>query len=301
MKFKKILSIAFAVIAVLGVVLAFTGRIIAIDHPSDYREKQEEIKVPEEIYDVWVGNGKIYVCYRVASCVNVYDLEGNFLWAVSAPYIKTASFLLTETELIIYNAEAFVYNVENGSFIEVKPATEITFPELPELPMEPEEIPPQPGDIVVDWYTVSVLNESGQPETVIALPTWYWIFNFYVGFIISAIGSLGLSAISLVEKTKAWLAIRSTGEITHPQAKKYIAYISVTTVVQFVYALINIFVGVALPVFLLTAHFAIGGVIMYNLIENLSCTEYEAKLFDFLKAIAAASFIVMFLSLSFCF
>ena len=52
MKFKKILSIAFAVIAVLGVVLAFTGRIIAIDHPSDYREKQEEIKVPEKVFPV---------------------------------------------------------------------------------------------------------------------------------------------------------------------------------------------------------------------------------------------------------
>ena len=63
----------------------------------------------------------------------------------------------------------------------------------------------------------------------------------------------------------------------------------------------NIILCSTTVVALLSAHFVIGGVIMYNLIENLSCTEYEKRMFDLLKAVAIASYTLLFLTLSFCF
>ncbi|MBR2461275.1 MAG: hypothetical protein IKB34_08630 [Clostridia bacterium] len=300
MKIKKSLYIIFTVIAISGIVLAFVGRALCVDHPKDYRAVQEEITVPEEISDVWVSEERIYVCYRVASCVNVYDKSGNFLWAVSAPFMRTASFMLMDEKLIIYNAEAFVYNVTNGEFIEVTPTKEIKFPDVDDTSSENKEETPRPGDVVFDWYTVSILDSNSTPNTIYSTPKWYWIFNFYLGFTVSAIGSLGISSVSLFEKTKAWLNIRGNGKITHREAKKYLLYIRVTSAIQLLCAIVNIFIGSTIAVTILTVHFVVAGVIMYNLIENLSCTEYEYRLMDFWKAVGIATFILAFLTLSFC-
>lgn len=297
---KKTLRIILISIFILGFVLAFTGRILCIDSPKSYREVQDEIRKPEEISDVWVGADKIYLCFRMGTCVNVYDREGNFLWAVSSPYMKNARFLLTETELIIFGKEAFVYNVENGSFKEVRDTDgldeALTPPEG-----EGEELPPQAGDLIFKWYSVSELQEDGSLKAIISRPAWYWIFNLYMDLVISALAAMGVGVITLTEKAKAWAEVKGNGTITHPEAKSYRLAILITVAVNGIAAVLNIFLCSTTVVALLSAHFVIGGVIMYNLIENLSCTEYEKRMFDLLKAVALASYTLLFLTLSFCF
>lgn len=297
---KKTLRIILISIFILGFVLAFTGRILCIDSPKSYREKQDEIKKPEEISDVWVGADKIYLCYRMGTCVNVYDRDGEFLWAVSAPYMKNARFLLTETELIIFGKEAFVYDVENGGFKEVRDtdglADALTPPEG-----GGEELPPQAGDLIFNWYSVSELQADGSLKTLIDRPDWYWIFNFYMDLVISALAAMGVGIITLTEKAKAWAEVKESGTLTHPEAKSYRLAILITVGVNAAATILNIFLCSTTVVALLSTHFVIGGVIMYNLIENLSCTEYEKRMFDLLKAVALASYTLLFLTLSFCF
>ena len=297
---KKTLRIILVSIFILGFVLAFTGRILCIDSPKNYREKQDEIKKPEDISDVWVGADKIYLCFRMGTCVNVYDREGNFLWAVSAPYMKNARFLLNETELIIFGSEAFVYSVENGSFIAVRDADGLA-EELEPPEGDVEEMPPQVGDLIFNWYSVSELQADGSAKTIIDRPDWYWIFNFYMDLVMSALAAMGVGVITLSDKAKAWVAIKDNGTLTHPEAKSYRMAILVTVGVNAVATIANIFLCSSTVVALLSAHFVVGGVIMYNLIENLSCTEYEKRMFDLLKAVAIASYTLLFLTLSFCF
>ncbi len=297
---KKLLRVILVSIFILGFVLAFTGRILCIDSPKSYREKQEEIKKPEDISDVWVGADKIYLCFRMGTCVNVYDREGNFLWAVSAPYMKNARFLLTETELIIFGKEAFVYDVENGGFKEVRNtdglADALTPPEG-----DLEEQPPQAGDLIFNWYSVSELQEDGSAKTIIDRPDWYWIFNFYMDLVMSSLAAMGVGIITLTEKAKAWAEVKGSATIIHPEAKSYRLAILITVSVNLIATVLNIFLCSTTVVALLSAHFVIGGIIMYNLIENLSCTEYEKRMFDLLKAVAIASYTLLFLTLSFCF
>ena len=297
---KKTLRIILIAIFILGFVLAFTGRIRSIDSPKSYREKQDEIKKPEEISDVWASTDKIYLCYRMGTCVNVYDRDGSFLWAVSAPYMKNARFLLTDSELIIFGKEAFVYDVENGYFKEVRKADGLDDALTPPEGTE-EELHPQAGDLIFNWYSVSELQEDGSTKTIIDRPDWYWIFNFYLDLVMSSLAAMGVGIITLTEKSKAWSEVKDSGSITHPEAKSYRLAILITVVVNAAATILNIFLCSTTVVALLSAHFVIGGVIMYNLIENLSCTEYEKRMFDLLKAVALASYTLLFLTLSFCF
>lgn len=297
---KKTLRIILISIFILGFVLAFTGRILCIDSPKSYREKQDEIRKPEEISDVWVGADKIYLCYRMGTCVNVYDRDGDFLWAVSAPYMKNARFLLTETELIIFGKEAFVYDVENGGFKEVRDTDGLTDALTPPEGGG-EELPPQAGDLIFNWYSVSELQADGSLKSLIDRPDWYWIFNFYMDLVISALAAMGVGIITLTEKAKAWAEVKESGTLTHPEAKSYRLAILITVGVNAAATILNIFLCSTTVVALLSAHFVVGGVIMYNLIENLSCTEYEKRMFDLLKAVALASYTLLFLTLSFCF
>jgi len=296
---KKILRIILVSFFISGFVLAFTGRILCIDSPKSYRELQEEIKKPEEISDVWVSADRIYLCYRMGTYVNVYSRDGSFLWAVSAPYMKNARFLLTETELIIFSKEAFVYDVKNGAFKEVRNTDGLNEALTP--PEGGEELPPQAGDLIFDWYKVSELQSDGSLKQIITRPTWYCIFNIYLDFMLSAVAAFALGIISISEKAKAWLGIRKSGTVTHTEAKSYRLAILITVALQSLATIVNIFLGSTALIAIFSAHFVIGGIIMYNLIENLSCTEYERKMFDLLKTVALASYILLFLTLSFCF
>lgn len=296
---KKILRLTLISIFLLGFALAVTGRVMSINSPDNYREIQDEIKTPEEFFDVWVGAERIYLCFRVGSYVNVYDRDGNFLWAVSAPYMDNAQFLLTETELIIFDSEAFVYNVENGEFITVRYATGLSSTVPPSKDDNDSEAT-QPGDLIFEPYEISEITEDGSTKAVISRPWWHRIFNLYIDLLISAISAIILGILSLSEKIKAWSEVRDSSTITHPEAKNYRLAILITIVVNLIATVINIFVVSTIIIVFLTAHFIIGGVIMYNLIANLSCTEYEKRMFDMLKAIGIASFTLLFFTLSFC-
>ena len=297
---KKTLRIILISIFLLGFVLAFTGRALSYHSPENYREIQAEIFTPEEITDVWLSEGNIYLCHRFGSYVNVYDREGNFKWAVSAPYMKNAQFLLTETELIIFGKEAFVYDVNNGKFIEVRKTDGLDEAlNTPDEDTEPQ--PPKAGDLTFSWYKISVLQEDGSLNAIITRPAWHAIFNFYLDLLLSSLAAITAALILYVEKIKAWLNVRGTEAITHEKAANYRVFIITVSIVQTLVAIANIFIGSSTLVGIMTAHFIVAGVITYNLIENLSPTDYERKMFDFLKATAVATYALLFLSLSFCF
>ena len=297
---KKTLRIILISVFILGFVLAFIGRFLSYHSPENYRERQDEIFTPEQITDVWLSEDNIYLCHRFGSYANVYDRDGNFKWAVSAPYMKNAQFLLTDTELIIFGKEAFVYDVNNGKFIEVRKTDGLD--EALNTPTEgTEPQPPKAGDLSFSWYKISELQEDGSKVAIITRPAWHIIFNFYLDLLLSAIAAITAALIVYAEKIKAWLTVRGTDVITHEKAANYRVFIITVSVVQTLTAIANIFIGSTTLVGIMTAHFLIAGVITYNLIENLSPTEYERKMFDFLKATGIATYNLLFLSLSFCF
>ena len=118
---EKVLFIIFVSLFFLGIAVGLTGRVICIRSNEDYDVIQPELFAPDAIAEVLYDEElhQLYVCYNDASYVNVYSEQGEFLWAVSTPYLKNVYFEIREDKLYVYNSEAYVYSLSDGVFITV--------------------------------------------------------------------------------------------------------------------------------------------------------------------------------------
>ena len=119
---KKVIPFIYLLCVCLfisGITVGLFGRLICVRNNENYEVLQKEFKGPDVIAKVFQHNisKQIYVCYNDASYVNVYNSDGDFIWAVSTPYLRNCDFILTNDTLIISGTESYVYNCHNGEFI----------------------------------------------------------------------------------------------------------------------------------------------------------------------------------------
>ncbi len=121
----KISVIVFLVLFFVGIIYSLLCVKIQIHDNYYYDTIQPEIDTFCVIDTVKINTEKhlLYVCYDRATCVNVYDFNGNFKWAVSLPHYENSRgvtyFYLDGNKLIIdRNADAYIYNATSGEFIE---------------------------------------------------------------------------------------------------------------------------------------------------------------------------------------
>ena len=110
---KKTITIVYLICAcifIVGIIVGLFGRIICFHDNDNYEVLQEEFKGPDVIAEVFQHDvsKQIYVCYNDASYVNVYNLDGKFLWAISTPYLRNCNFVLTEDTLIISGKVSYI-------------------------------------------------------------------------------------------------------------------------------------------------------------------------------------------------
>ena len=73
---------------------------------NTFREVQPESFIRSPIDQVIVSSEQLYVCYDDSELVNVYDMNGVFLWCIDAPSMRNCHFEILDGMLVVYNYRA---------------------------------------------------------------------------------------------------------------------------------------------------------------------------------------------------
>lgn len=203
-----------------GITIGLVGRVLCIRDTYNYQELQPELFAPDEIKTtIWdEDSNKLYVCYNDASYVNVYSGEGEFLWAVSTPYLRNTDFAIVSEQLVIYGSDvAYVYDAENGTFI-TKTDTE----SLDIEDWENEEVKDlEPNTFYFQTYEVIKTDENGVPSVFISRPWWYWIFNFGLCMTFSFINAAVLGICLFIQSHQRYSAARAKLEAKNKKTEMH--------------------------------------------------------------------------------
>jgi len=297
---KPILKIICVCIFAGGILLAIFGRAMCVRDTQDYQQLQPELFAPDEIAEVLYHEEleQLYVCYNDASYVNVYTSGGEFLWAVSTPYLRNAYFSLTKEELIIYNDQAYIYNSRDGSYIGVQSADSLDLDYDWQDEVTDNYVA---GEYYFDTYQVYQGQSDGTLNTIVSRPAWYIIFHFVTGWIIACVGAVGFCILTVFEKTHGYRAVRKTIKLQDKTLRGIQRYYQITVAIQLGYTVVNIigafFTGIfILGIFLLAIHFIISSIVLENRLDRFHLTKDENKVFEFWNAMKWASFLAAFLS-----
>jgi|GEM_PF-855054 len=299
-KIIKTLFIIFITMFVSGILVGLIGRALCIRNNSDYQTLLPEIYVIEEIATVLQDDdGDIYVCYNDASCVNVYDQEGNFMWAVSVPYLRNSYFDLNEKELIVYNDnDAYIYNIKNRAFVNKESSDDLNLSfDYENTGVSLDEI--ETGDVFFDTYNVYKMGADGSPKTLIKRPEWYYIFHFQYDWLFSFIGAFSAGILLMITKAEAYHKIRQTDKIIieNGKVRRLLKYIKIMVAINIVYLVLNfagglIFGGIlCIGIVPVALHFIIGNIIVLNMKDK-----HNNEALEFWSNCNWASFICAFLS-----
>lgn len=310
-KMKKGLNVVFVLMFILGVGMCLISGFLTIDDNADYKRLQPELRTPELI-DCVLGNSKtgmIYVCYTNGSAVNVYDeTTGEFLWAVSTPYLRHSYFDLDTDRLYIYGAgEAYLYDSKTGAFLEKgeSDAYSLSFDPQEDTSVQGE---PVPGKVYYDRNEVYKINPDGSRKTIVAGEWWYLFFNVFMWWLVGFLGGLGKGALLLLDKIRPGIRLKkaaktdSSGEyaLSDRVAVFAVRFYRAESVGHILTAacfllLINTVPQVTLLLFPDMLVFIIFGIIFSNLLEKRALSDYEKRIVTMWTAInwGAAVFAIL--------
>ncbi len=311
MSFKKrIVFTTLIAVFVLGIITGLIGRGMCVRNNRNYQVLQPELFAPDVISTVLYSENlqQLYVCYNDASYVNVYSINGNFLWAVSTPYLRNAYFELSADQLIIYNGDsAYFYSSSNGSFVKKEDADkyDLSYDWEQEYTSQFEA-----GTIVFDTYQVYKCEEDGSLTTIVSRPWWYWIFNYGVCLCFSFIGAIGIGIMIFLDSRRDYHNAKNDLKekkdnkplVLNRKAKIILNYFRVATIIHLLYAVLDVLGGIWLDGVLcigllpLGIHFIISNAVLWNLLDDMKMSDRESKIIDYWKICEIGSFIIAFLS-----
>lgn len=301
-----ILRALFKILITGSILIDLSGRAVCIRDTQNYDELQPELSAPDVIHSVLYDEAlkQLYVCYNDASYVNVYTETGEFLWAVSTPYLRNAYFELRDGKLIIYSEDAYIYDSSDGEFIKRVSAGELELEYSFEASSTDEF---SEGEFYFDSYQVYRANSAGELETVVSRPWWYWFFNLGVCVSAAFLGLIGYFLSFLPEKIGAFRKLKGFKPANSRQSFIF-NYFRITSAVHIVYAIINIISAIpggVLPIGVfcigilpLGLHFIISGSILLNKLDSVSASKEERAALELWKSIELVTFIGAFFSVA---
>lgn len=223
-------------------------------------------------------NKLLYICYDDASCVNVYNFNGEFLWSVSVPCDENSRgvtyFYIDNGRLIIDRDEdIYVYNALTGEFIEktyieklgiddwrdtydqyhaddLKKSTEVGF--------------------VFDFYNVYKIDDNGNlTERIIEKPDWYILTNDIWGVLIASVGAIGLFVIIVLGTFKKLGKIPADNKKIGKNSKNIAIFLKVLFILLLLYSVLSIVITVFSHSFLSV------GVLPSSMISVISLIVYD--------------------------
>ncbi len=298
----NIVGILCLVLFIGGIGLGLVGRSLCVRNTQNYQDLQPELFAPEEIATVLhhKETKQIYVCYNDASYVNVYSQSGQFLWAVSTPYLRNVYFELDEDKLIIYNDEAYIYSALDGSFVDC-----VNVDALDYLDYDWEDNPVtdefQAGELYYDTYQVYTGQADGTLKTIVTRPWWYWIFHFGVDWCIAFSGAVIFGISMFLETRKEWNSVKKGLLIKDKEVAFILKYYRITSIVQGVYLFANVLVGffggfLILGIIPLVLHFILSSAILGNRLRKYVLTSHETTAFEYWNLMRIITIVIAFFS-----
>ena len=309
---RKILQVIFKAIFCLSIAV---GVISAFSYPHDneaYEQLQPETFTHEPIDSVYIKEDlqQIYVCYNAASYVNVYTVDGKFLWAISTPELgNNTYFEILNENLVVYDVEtAYLYNAQSGAFVSKQNAEELELAYYFDYGDEsrPE---PAPGDFCFDAHQVYKIEADGSETVLVKRPFWHNLVDptFCIPMALLAAFGIGILIFSKVLEeylfVKRKYAVDGQGVVVgHARARFFQKYFRVASIVYLAFAILDVLFGVFLEGILtigilpLALHLIVSNVVFANMAERIPLTEDEEKIMNFWHAAQFASFIIAFFS-----
>ena len=311
-KITKVLDVIFSVLFVLCIGMGLFSSFLYTDNNADYKKIQPELRTAEPI-DCVMGDRKsdlIYVCYTEGSAVNVYDkMSGEFLWAVSVPYLRHTYFDLDADRLFIYGAnEAYLYDRKTGAFLEKgeSDAYGLSF-DLEDTTIQGE---PVPGEVYYDAHDVFKVNPDGSRSMIVCAPWWADFFNVFIWWLVGFSAGLCKGALMLLDKVRQGVKAKKAAqgdfsgvcELTDKAAVFMVYFYRVESVVNILLGVSFVLLTASVPkvtlllvpaaiVFILTQ------IILVNLLDRRILTDYEKKTVSRWRAVNCGTFIAAFLTL----
>ena len=267
-KFSVIVFLSFFFVGIIYSLLCVKLQI----HDNDYYDKiQPEINTLCEIDTVKINteNQLLYVCYDRATCVNVYDFNGNFKWAVSLPYYENSRgptyFYLDDNRLIIdRNADAYIYNAINGEFIEKTYIEKLG---------------------IVDWrdtydtyhiedfekantigFSFDYYNVFNSEQYIVRKPTYYILANDAWGILFAFIGATGIFLICAFSVIKKFKKSPFNKNNIGKKAKILSVYFKIFSALSLFYTIFNVFLSLLLEISLSLGIMPLAAFLIFSLV-----------------------------------
>ncbi|MGN1195825.1 MAG: hypothetical protein ACI4SB_10100 [Acutalibacteraceae bacterium] len=313
-KLTKVLNVLFTAMFITGVVMCLVSSSLYTDNNADYTVLQPELQTPDPIDCVLVDSksGMIYVCYSESSAVNVYDGEsGEFLWAVSVPYLRHSYFDLDADRLYIYGAnEAYLYDSKTGAFLEKgeSDAYGLSFDLEEDTAIQGD---PVPGEVYYDIYNVYKVNPDGSRQMIACAPWWVDCFNIFIWWLVGFSGGLGKGALILLDKVRQGARAKRAAqadfsgecELIDKVAAFTVHFYRSESVVNILLAVIFVLFTSSVPkvtllLFPVTIVFIIAQIVLVNLLDRRKLSAYEKQTVSMWNAINWGTYIAAFLTLA---
>lgn len=310
----KALVIICIILFFTGIAYSFFCNYAFITNDNEnYKDLLPEINTADTIDTVKADseNSIIYVFYDEAGCINTYDFNGRFLWAISVPLIKDRDmcyFYLQDNRIIIDDrGTAFVYDSKNGEFISKGFSQDMgLFPErdrYDEYHKEDEAKAKELG-IIFDYYNVSIKDGAGKQISIVSKPFYILLLNDSFGFIISFISGLALAVIAYISRLRYLMKIKVNESEIRIIVKTYRYIILVIAAIYLLLAVsmlvFEIFglTSIAVSIFPCTASFIL--LLLINSAVKLKMNESEIKITGTALHYCVLSFVVVLVSAFAC-
>ena len=199
----RALVLIFSVLFILGIACSFVcHEAFVVNDNDEYTKIIPEVKTSDTIDTVKINTetDRIYVFYEEACAVNTYDLNGNFLWAVSTPNRRDRGmpyFYADDEKLVLdYINDCYFYNAIDGSYIKILPVDEAGYLDEREHWQELHDEDVKTANALgygFDLYNVYKIDKDKSPKSyIVKKPFFIFLVNDKTGWLIAAIGAAGI-------------------------------------------------------------------------------------------------------------
>lgn len=250
------LMVVFFILCFLGIMQMLITANLITDNNQNYEKKQNEIKTFNTISYVIPDseNRLLYVCYNEATCVNVYDYEGNFQWAVSVPSNPKTNdviiFYIEEGKLTIKTTfYDYVYDSVTGQFIEKNDAKNYTIPETEYIDGFFSQEQDYDNNVRsqgfgYDGFDVFKTAPDGDAEYyIVNMPEWYFLIAPEFGLLIVILCGIALVGLTVLSMYLSYKNLPLNMDEVGLQAKIMTWILRIVFAIICAYGLINAVMG----------------------------------------------------------
>lgn len=285
------------IITIICFVMFFAGILYSGICGKSYFHNNEyyDLKLPEintycpiDTVKTDAENEIMCVCYDEATCVNAYDFDGDFLWAISIPrdeYSRGVTYFYLDNDRLIIerDADVYIYNAFSGDFIEKTYIEKLGIQSWRDTyDIYHSDDLKKVNDLGINFncYNVFKTDENGNlTDYIVKKPDWYILTNDNWGFGISLIGAIGIFLISVFGALKGLKKIPVNEKKVGKPARTTSGYLKILFSFLVAFSIVDIFLAlfnianIAIAIFPVAFTFMLSLIVVDLLIKRFNDDE----------------------------